>query len=174
MGGAFAGAGIDIGTRAPLDHLDAVLATVPAPRTVVDLGCGTGLLAVAAARAVPGARVIATDRSADAVASAGLTAAANGLAHRVEVVRDEAAAGVPDGSVDLVLLNPPFHLGGTVHTAIASTVFRAAARVLAPGGTLLAVWNSHLAHRRELERVVGPTVQVARTPKFTLTRSTRR
>ena len=173
MGGAFAGAGADIGTRVLLAHLDVVLAAIPPPRNVVDLGCGTGLLAAAAARALPHASVLATDQSADAVASAGLTAAANGLAERVKVVRDDAGARIPDGSVDLVLLNPPFHVGGAVHTAIA---FCSARRpdCRPPAGPLLTVWNSHLTYRRELERVVGPTGQVARTPKFTLTRSTRR
>ena len=174
VGGVFAGAGTDIGTRVLLEHLDAVIGAVPAPRTVVDLGCGTGLLAVAAARSLPGARVIATDQSADAVASAELTASANGLSDRITVTREDAGARIPAGSVDLVLLNPPFHVGGTVHTAIASKVFRAAARVLAPGGAAITVWNSHLSYRRELERVIGPTRQVARTPKFTLTQSTRR
>jgi len=174
VGGAFAGTGTDIGTRVLLDHLDAVVGAGPSPRAVVDLGCGTGVLAVAAARALPGARVVATDQSADAVASAGLTVAANGVADRVAVTRDDAGSLLPAGSVDLVLLNPPFHVGGTVHTAIASKMFRAAARVLHPGGVLLTVWNSHLTYRGELERVVGPTRQVARTPKFTLTLSTRR
>jgi 16S rRNA (guanine1207-N2)-methyltransferase len=174
VGGAFAGAGTDIGTRVLLEHLDAVTGTLRVPRTVVDLGCGTGLLAVAAARALPGARVIATDESADAVASAELTASANGLSDRITVTRDDAGSGIPDGSVDLVLLNPPFHVGGSVHPAIASKMFRAAARMLAPGATLLTVWNSHLTYRNELEHVVGPTRQVARTPKFTLTQSTRR
>ncbi len=174
VGGAFAGASTDIGTRVLLDHLDAVLDSIPSPGTVVDLGCGTGLLAAAAARSVPGARVIATDQSADAVASAALTASANGCSDRITVTRDDAGARIPSGSVDLVLLNPPFHVGGAVHTAIASKMFRAASRMLAPGGALVTVWNSHLRYRQELERVVGPTRQIARTPKFTLTVSTRR
>nr|WP_246314294.1 methyltransferase [Kineococcus aurantiacus] len=174
VGGAFAGTAVDIGTRVLLDHLDDVLAAVPPSGHVVDLGCGTGLLAAAAARALPTARTTATDSSADAVASARLTAAANGLADRVDVRRADAGDTLPAACADLVLLNPPFHVGGTVHTAIASKLFRAAARLLAPGGTLVTVWNSHLAYRRELERVVGPTRQVTRTPKFTLTLSTRR
>ena len=174
VGGAFAGTGTDIGTRVLLDHLDAVLTPGPSPRTVLDLGCGTGVLAVAAARALPGARVLATDQSADAVASTALTAEANGVADRVVVTRDDAGSRIPAGSVDLVLLNPPFHVGGAVHTAIAAKMVAAAARVLVPGGVLVTVWNSHLTYRGQLERVVGPTRQVARTPKFTLTLSTRR
>jgi 16S rRNA (guanine1207-N2)-methyltransferase len=169
-GGAFAGAGIDIGTRALLAHLDAV----PADATsAVDLGCGTGVLAVLLARGRPGLTVTATDESAAAVASARATVAANGLADRVVVLRADAAGPVPDASADVVLLNPPFHVGAAVHAGIAHALFADAARVLRPGGELWAVWNSHLRYRPTLERVVGPTRQVSRDPKFTVTVSTR-
>ena len=50
-------------------------------------------------------------------------------------------------------------------------MFEAAARVLRPGGELWTVWNSHLAYKPTLERIVGPTRQIARTPKFTVTAS---
>lgn len=171
-GGAFAGAKLDIGTRVLLD----VLAQdgVPASGTVVDLGCGTGALAVSYAVAHPEARVIATDRSAAAVASARATATANGVADRVDVTHDDAASELPDASVDLVLLNPPFHLGTSVHTGAATRLFEAAARILRPGGELLTVFNSSLGYRAELTRLVGPTEQLRRTPKFTVTRSIRR
>ena len=46
--------------------------------------------------------------------------------------------------------------------------------LLAPGGELWCVWNSHLRYRPHLERLVGPTRQVARNPKFTVTVSTAR
>jgi 16S rRNA (guanine1207-N2)-methyltransferase len=36
------------------------------------------------------------------------------------------------------------------------------------------VWNSPLQYRPALERLVGPTRQVARNAKFTVTVSTRR
>ncbi|AXH34583.1 methyltransferase domain-containing protein [Humibacter sp. BT305] len=174
VGGVFSGARLDIGTRVLLERMPEIAAATRPEATVVDLGCGTGLLAVAAARALPRARAIATDQSAAAVASARLTAEANGAADRVEVLRADAGDALPGASADLVLLNPPFHVGGTVHTAIASKLFAASARILAPGGRLVAVWNSGLGYRRELERVVGPTEQIARTPKFTLTESVRR
>ena len=170
-GAAFAGTSVDIGTRALLDVLPSAL---PGARDVVDLGCGTGVLATAVALARPEARVTATDQSAAAVASARATARANGVAGRVVVVRADAGDSLPDGSADLVLLNPPFHVGAAVHTGLAERLVGAAARLLRPGGELWTVYNSHLGHRPALERLVGPTRQVSRTPKFTVTASTRR
>jgi 16S rRNA (guanine1207-N2)-methyltransferase len=81
---------------------------------------------------------------------------------------------VPDGSVDLVVCNPPFHLGAAVVTAAADRLFAGAARVLRPGGELVTVYNSSLRHRPALRRIVGPTRELARTPKFTVTASVRR
>lgn len=167
--GVFNGGRLDIGTRALL----AVIDQVPDARLAVDLGCGSGILAATLATRRPGTEVIATDVSAAAVAAARRTAELGGLP-RMRVLRDDAGASIPDATVDLVLLNPPFHDGGTVHTGIASKLFAAAARMLRPGGELWTVYNSHLAYRGELERVVGPTRQVSRTPKFTVTASTRR
>jgi 16S rRNA (guanine1207-N2)-methyltransferase len=108
------------------------------------------------------------------VASARETAVRNGVADRVTVTRDDALAGVEPGSVDLVVCNPPFHQGTTVHAGIAERLFTAAARVLRPGGELLTVFNSHLPHRAALQRLVGPTRQLTRDPKFTVTASRKR
>jgi 16S rRNA (guanine1207-N2)-methyltransferase len=170
-GAAFAGAKVDRGTRALVQALPGAL---PDAGTALDLGCGTGVLAVALASARPGLTVIAADQSAAAVASAAATVAANGLTDRVRVVRDDAAESVPDASVDLVVCNPPFHQGATVSETIAERLFAGAARVLRPGGELWCVYNSHLPHREALRRIIGPTRQVSRDPSFTITASTRR
>ena len=90
------------------------------------------------------------------------------------MLRDDAAGSVPDGSVDLVVCNPPFHLGAAVVTSAADRLFAAAARVLRPGGELWTVYNSALRHKPALSRLVGPTRVVDSTPKFTVTVSTRR
>ena len=170
-GAAFAGAKVDRGTQALL----AVLGdAVPAAATALDLGCGTGVLAAALATARPGLRVLATDQSAAAVASAQATAAANGLSDRVTVTRDDAGGSIAAGSVDLVVCNPPFHSGVAVDETVAHRLFEGAARALRPGGELWCVYNSHLPHRQALTRLVGPTRQVARDPAFTVTASTRR
>lgn len=169
-GGVFAGTSVDIGTRLLLGFVGEM---APAATSAVDLGCGTGVLAVALARSRPGLHVTAVDESAAAVASAAATAEANDVGDRVTAVRDDAAAGVPDASVDLVVLNPPFHVGTTVHAGVARRMFAEAARVLRPGGELWVVWNSHLRYRPVLAALVGPTRQAARNAKFTVTVSTR-
>jgi 16S rRNA (guanine1207-N2)-methyltransferase len=170
-GGVFAGTRLDIGTRYLLGFLPRM---APDARDVIDVGCGSGVLATAIARARPEARVLASDRSAAAVASARATALANGVGHAVRTVRDDALSSVPDASADLLVCNPPFHSGTAVDTEDAQRMFDAAGRVLRPGGELWTVYNSHLTYRRILSRSVGPTEMMGQNPKFTVTRSVRK
>jgi 16S rRNA (guanine1207-N2)-methyltransferase len=169
-GAAFAGTKIDIGTRFLLEFLDRMS---PGARNAVDLGCGTGVIATTLARARPELSVLATDESAGSISSAAATAAANGLSERVQVLRDDAMSTLADASRDLVVCNPPFHRGTSVHSGVSLKLFRAAGRVLRPGGQLWMVFNSHLPYVSQLTRAVGPTRVVGRNPKFTVTVSRR-
>lgn len=169
LGGAFAGASIDIGTRLLLAHLPA-----PPGDEAIDLACGTGVVAAALAVRHPSLHVLACDQSAVAVASARATAEANGVADRVRVERDDVLGAQPDASTSFIALNPPFHAGAALTDGLAPRMFADAARVLRPGGELWTVWNSALQYRSALERIVGPTRQVARDRKFTVTVSTKR
>jgi len=117
---------------------------------------------------------VSSDPSASAVASARATMRANGVEHRVRVERTDGLEGRPDASASLITLNPPFHSGAAVTDQIAPRLFADAARVLRPGGELWCVWNSPLRYRTALERLVGPTRQVARDPRFTVTVTTPR
>ncbi|RVW06738.1 class I SAM-dependent methyltransferase [Rhodococcus spongiicola] len=168
-GAVFAGPKLDIGTRFLLEFLPGMREA----ETAVDLGCGTGILAVSLAKAQPSASVIASDQSAAAVASAAATARANGVGDRVRALRDDALDSLPDASVDLIVCNPPFHVGAAVHTGSAAKMFAAAGRVLRSGGELWIVFNSHLGYKGALGRAVGPTEEMGRSAKFTVTRSTR-
>jgi 16S rRNA (guanine1207-N2)-methyltransferase len=168
FGGAFAGTTIDIGTRLLLAHL-------PSPQgEAIDLACGTGVVATHLALRNPSLTVYATDQSAAAVGSARATADANGVGDRVTVVRDDLLSARADASSSFIALNPPFHTGAAVTDDLAPRFFADAARVLRPGGELWTVWNSHLRYRPLLESLVGPTRQVARDAKFTVTVSARR
>ncbi len=50
-------------------------------------------------------------------------------------------------------------------------MMRTAAAHLTPGGRVLTVFNSHLRYRDRLEDLIGPSVQLARTAKFTVVES---
>jgi 16S rRNA (guanine1207-N2)-methyltransferase len=169
-GAVFAGPKLDIGTRFLLTFLPAMK---PA-RHAVDLGCGTGILAAMYARHSPESTVTATDQSAAAVASALATARANGLQDRIRVLQDDALSTMEAGSADLVLLNPPFHVGAGVHAGAGLKMIEAAGRVLAPDGELWTVYNRHLPYLPALERQVGPTAVKGQNPKFLVTRSIKR
>ncbi|MGV8913350.1 MAG: class I SAM-dependent methyltransferase [Rhodoglobus sp.] len=169
-GGAFAGATLDMGTRFLLTFLPEMK---PDAATAVDLGSGTGVLAVSLALARPGLHVVAVDQSTAAVASTRETADANGVGARVEAAREDALTERPTASADLIVCNPPFHTGATVHAGIALRMLADARRVLKPGGELWVVFNTHLGYRDYLNRTVGPTRQAGRNSKFTVTVSVR-
>ena len=170
FGATFGGPALDHGSRLLLSTLAHVSRD---PGTIVDLGCGNGVLAVSAALRFPGARVHATDQSAAAVAATRLTAQAAGVADRVTVDRSDALEAVPDGWADLILLNPPFHTGATVHAGVGHRLIRSCRHALAPGGELRLVFNSHLRYRPLVEREVGPVRQLARTAAFTVLAASR-
>jgi release factor glutamine methyltransferase len=74
---------------------------------VLDVGTGSGAIALALASEHPGAKVVATDISSDALAVAAANRAALGLDDRVELVLGHVVAGLR-GPFDLVVSNPPY------------------------------------------------------------------
>ncbi|WP_427168027.1 methyltransferase [Streptomyces sp. C1-1] len=167
--GVFCADRLDIGTRFFLRHLPA-----PGARRVVDLGCGNGVVGTAVAVADPGAEVLFVDESFQAVASAEATYRANGVPGHAEFRVGDGLAGVPDGSVDLVLNNPPFHSHQATTDATAWRMFTGAKRVLRPGGELWVVGNRHLGYHVKLKRLFGNSRLVASDPKFVVLRAVKR
>ena len=168
--GVFCAERLDIGTRFFLEHL-------PSSRAadhVVDLGCGNGVIGMAAALANPRARLTFIDESFQAVASARATFAANLPADReADFTAADALSAVPDASVDLVLNNPPFHTHRATTDEVAWRMFTGARRVLRPGGELWVVGNRHLGYHLKLRRIFGNCDTVAGSPKFVVLRSVR-
>ena len=79
------------------------------PDTILDLGTGSGAIALGLARYFPAAAVTAVDLSAEALALARENAAAAGLAERVTLVRSNWFADVPPAlRFDLIVANPPY------------------------------------------------------------------
>lgn len=86
------------------------LALVPSPEPLaVDLGSGSGAIALAMATEVPHARVVAVEKSADALPWTARNIERHG-AGRVRLVEGDLADALPelDGLVDVVASNPPY------------------------------------------------------------------
>ena len=137
-------------TEVVVERALAAIEGVESPRAV-DVGTGSGAIALALADERPDARVTATDVSADALALARENAERLGLA--VELVRTELLDGLA-GPFDLVVSNPPYVVGdelgavepevrdreprvATVDAGQTAELVRAARDVLAPGGAIV-------------------------------------
>ncbi|MCM3879847.1 MAG: peptide chain release factor N(5)-glutamine methyltransferase [Vicinamibacterales bacterium] len=74
---------------------------------IVDVGTGSGCIAIVLAQEVPGARIIATDVSGGAIAVARRNAARHGVSDRVRFVETSFLDGIDD-TADLIVSNPPY------------------------------------------------------------------
>ena len=128
------------------------LAGLAEPR-ILDVGTGSGAIALALADEVPGARVVAVDLSEDALALASENLARVDVDGRVELRRGDLLAGVA-GPFDLVVSNPPYvpvaeydslqpeirlyePYGAIVGDRVWEQIAREARRTLVPGGRLV-------------------------------------
>jgi release factor glutamine methyltransferase len=146
--------------------------------SVADIGTGSGALALALARELPAARVVAIDVSADALAVAGDNATRLGLADRIELRRGDLLAPLAaEERFDIIVANLPYVPSGDL-AGLAPEVKReprgaldggadgldlvrrlvaASARHLAPGG-LIALehgFDQDAAVRRLLDGAPG-------------------
>jgi ribosomal protein L3 glutamine methyltransferase len=76
--------------------------------SALDLCTGSGCLAILLAHAYPRADVDALDISSDALAVAQRNVSDYGLADRVNLVRSDLFANLPEKNYDLIICNPPY------------------------------------------------------------------
>ena len=132
--------------------------------TVLDLGCGTGLAAVAAARRATSGQIVLVDADVRACESARRTLEANGITNAEVVLSDCGSAVLAAGSdeaqidahrLDAVITNPPFHQGVGVDYEVARQFVRDAARVLRRDGRLFLVANRFLRYEEHIQEAFG-------------------
>jgi ArsR family transcriptional regulator len=100
------------------------------PLRVADLGCGEGYLTIEAARWAK--EVIAVDRSEVVLRQARSLARRRGLSNITWKAGEIERVPLPDASVDVALLSQALH-----HAADPARAMAEAARIVAPGGTVL-------------------------------------
>ena len=140
--------------------------------SVLDLCTGSGCLAILLAHAFPAADVDAADISSDALAVAQRNVSDYGLADRINLLRSDLFANLPDKSYDLIVSNPPYvnarameelpaeyrHepalalAGGDDGLDAVRTIMREAPRFLAPRGLLVV----EIGHNRDAVEFTWP------------------
>ncbi|MDE7123752.1 MAG: bifunctional demethylmenaquinone methyltransferase/2-methoxy-6-polyprenyl-1,4-benzoquinol methylase UbiE [Alistipes sp.] len=114
-----------------------------APRRILDVATGTGDLAIALARALPGARVTGVDLSEGMLAGAREKVAARGLSDRIELVQGDAERlEWADGTFDAVTVAFGVRNFGDLEAGLRELV-----RVLRPGGRLVVLEFSRPRNR---------------------------
>jgi 16S rRNA (guanine1207-N2)-methyltransferase len=145
---------------------------VRAGERVLDLGCGAGALGTVAARRSGTGRVVLADADAEAVRSAARTAAAAGAANAVALTSDVAGAVLAE-RFDVVVTNPPFHVGKSTDLDVPRQFILDAWDVLAPGGRLYLVANRTLPYERTIFQRFGNVAAAHDGPRFKVLRAER-
>lgn len=155
---------LDIGARFMLQHLPGT----QQGDTVIDLGCGNGVLGLVMASANPQIKLKMIDESYMAIESARENLSQLALSHPVDFIIGHGLESVERGSIDLVVCNPPFHQQQSVSSHIALEMFSGSARVLTKTGNLWVVGNRHLNYHQVLKRWFKKVELVASNRKFVI------
>ncbi len=167
--GVFSREKLDIGTRLFLENLPVNDQTGNAYKTIVDLGCGNGVVGLLAAIKNPGAALIFTDQSYMAVESAisNFVSVFNET-RDAEFLQTDCLQGVEPESASLILCNPPFHQDNAINDDVAWQMFTESKDVLHEKGELWVIGNRHLGYHAKLKHLFGQCDVVASNKKFTL------
>jgi 16S rRNA (guanine1207-N2)-methyltransferase len=158
--GVFSADHLDEGTSLLLDNFE-----VPENARVLDVGCGYGILGMAAARKQASAQIEMVDVDLMAVASSAENIRLNLLAN-VRVFASDLLSACSPGLYQLILSNPPFHTGKQTNYMISEALVEQAYNCLAPGGELILVANRFLRYEKLMEPLFSRVTIKVQTNKF--------
>jgi len=160
----FARQKLDIGGRFFIEHLPDC-----SGKTIIDLGCGNGVIGLSVLNKHPDAKVIFVDESYMAVASAKLNLEQN-FPHRIDDCQFLVTNCLDtfEDKVDIVLCNPPFHQQNGITDHIAIQMFKDSKRVLKEGGEIRVIGNRHLRYHQKLKELFGGFEIVESNRKFSV------
>ncbi|MFV9616669.1 MAG: methyltransferase, partial [Gammaproteobacteria bacterium] len=143
---------LDIGTRLFIENLP----VDERYKTIVDLGCGNGILGLLAAIKNPSAKMIFTDESYMAIESSIKNfVTVFGETREAEFLQTDCLYGVPENSVSLILCNPPFHQNNAINDDVAWQMFTESKAALEAKGELWVIGNRHLGYHAKLKHLFG-------------------
>ncbi|MFY8272991.1 methyltransferase [Pseudoalteromonas sp. SSDWG2] len=157
--GVFNHGQLDDGTALLLDSIPAY----PKLKSLLDFGCGAGIIASFCAKRNDKLKVTALDVSALAAYASTQTFAANDIDG--EVLLSDGLSEV-NKRYDLIISNPPFHTGLKTDYKITERFFAAAKNHLNRGGELTLVANSFLAYPAQLQAQFKHHETIAKTKRF--------
>jgi 16S rRNA (guanine1207-N2)-methyltransferase len=157
---AFAEGKLDEGTRLLLEVLE-----VHATDIALDIGCGAGYIGMHIARLANKGQVTMVDASLAAVDAARYMVEQSGMTN-VQVLASDGTQAVKAQRFDLVVTNPPFHLGGIHTTEIAERFIREAAQVLRPRGRFYLVANRFLKYEPTLQACFHSVEEVGGNTRY--------
>lgn len=127
--------------RPETEILIAVALEGPAPARLLDLGTGSGIIAITLLAEWPDATAVATDLSPAALAVARANAEAHGVADRISLVESDWFAAV-EGRFDLIVSNPPYIAARELALLSPEVLDHDPAMALTPGGDGFAAYRT--------------------------------
>ena len=132
---------------------------------VLDLGCGIGPLGLLAARLSAGGRVTLLDADSEAVRCAQRAIDAM-QQQNCRTLCSDVGAEVHDERYDLVVTNPPFHVGKATDLDVPTQFILDARQLLKRGGQLALVANRTLPYERLIHDTFGNLVTLHDGARF--------